>query len=105
MREQRGNGAQQRTNSVPIARIAREAQRDVGPWRLIGGVVALAPKAEDRDAIAEVHELLDPLQRAGIRDVGTEEQQFAAVRARPVRATERPVTGALGKADIVSCID
>ena len=103
--EQGGNGAQQRANPMPVSRIAREAQRNVRPGRLIGGVVALAPKAEDRDAIAEVHELLNALQRAGIGHVGAEEQEFSAICARRGRAAERPVMDRVQKAGIVSCVD
>jgi hypothetical protein len=106
MGEDGRDGAKQCANPMPVACVAREAQRDIRPRRPIGGVVTLAAKAEDRDAIAEVHELLNPLQRAGVRDVGTEEQELgAALASRRSGVAERPVTGADGKAGIVSCVD
>jgi hypothetical protein len=70
-------GAEQGADAVPVLAVRREAQRHVRPGRLIAHVVAFAPEAKDRDAVAVVDELLRPLQRARIRDVRAEEKKLS----------------------------
>src|SRR5205823_13787626 len=70
-------GAEQGADAMPVLAVGCEAERHVRPCRLIAHVVALAPEAEDSDAVAVVDELLSPLQRARVGDIRTEKEEVS----------------------------